>query len=391
MKQAVILAAGEGERLRPFTVNKPKVMLSTADRPVLQYIIESLAQNGIRDIVLVVGYRKESIFDWLGSGEQLNVRITYAIQQQQLGTAHALAQARTLLGEEFLVLPGDNVIEADTIREFVNIRPPAVMVTALNNPSRYGVINVQDKMVNDIIEKTERPKSNLVDTGVYAFSREIFDFTEGLLDIPDVLKQMLAHSYAIKAVETHGMWLDIVYPWDILSLNCKVIWRVPPKLGGTIEHGVSYKGRVAVGEHTRIRSNSYIIGPVIIGDNCDIGPNVCLLPATSIGDNVIIEPFTEIKNSVINSGTSIGPGCIIENSIIDKGCRIKSGFSACSSQTELRVNGEHHKTDVGAMLGEGCSLGNNVTAQPGTIVGNYCQVQSLKLISGILPDKSLVL
>ena len=90
MKQAVILAAGEGQRLRPFTVNRPKAMISVADKPILQFIIESLAQNGIRDVVLVVGYRKEQVFDYLGSGERCGVNITYVNQTSQLGTAHAL-------------------------------------------------------------------------------------------------------------------------------------------------------------------------------------------------------------------------------------------------------------------------------------------------------------
>ena len=90
MKQAVILAAGEGQRLRPFTVTRPKAMISIADKPILQFIIESLARNGIRDIILVVGYRKEQVFDYLGSGEQFGVNITYVTQAQQLGTAHAL-------------------------------------------------------------------------------------------------------------------------------------------------------------------------------------------------------------------------------------------------------------------------------------------------------------
>jgi len=96
MKQAVILAAGEGQRLRPFTVSKPKVMLSIAGKPILQHVIESLAQNGIRRIVLVVGYRKEQIFDWLGLGEQFGVEMTYITQERQLGTAHALFQTKAV-------------------------------------------------------------------------------------------------------------------------------------------------------------------------------------------------------------------------------------------------------------------------------------------------------
>ncbi len=391
MKQAVILAGGEGEKLRPFTVNRPKVMLSIADKPILQYVIESLAQNGIRSIVLVVGYRKKQVFDWLGSGEQFGVDITFITQEKQLGTAHALAQAKAVTEPEFLVLPGDNLIEAKTIAQFAKVKPEAVLVKRVDNPARYGVVSIEAGVVKNIAEKPKQPKTSMINTGIYAFTADIFNFIEVELDIPDVLNNMLAQGYAINALEAGGTWLDVVYPWDILSLNDAVLRQIPAALGGIIEPGVSLKGQVSVGKDTVIRSNSYIAGPVVIGDSCDIGPNACLLPATSIGDNVVISPFTEIENSVIGSDVNIGPGCILQNSVIDRGCIIKGQFTACSARTEVKINGEHHVVDIGAMLGEGCNLGNSVVAQPGVIVGNYSQVQALKLISGRLPDRSLVL
>ncbi len=390
MRQAVILAAGEGQRLRPFTANRPKTMLSIGGKPIVQYVIESLAQNGIRSIVLVVGYRKDQIFDWLGSGEQLGVEITYITQEKQLGTAHALAQAKAVAEREFVVLPGDNLIEADTIAQFANVKPEAVLVKKVDNPARYGVVTIEAGAVRDIVEKPKQPKSNMINTGIYAFTTDIFSFIEAELDIPDALSNMLAQGYAISAVETAGIWLDVVYPWDILSLNDAVLRQIPTELGGIIEPGVSLKGQVSVGKGTVIRSNSYIAGPVVIGHGCNIGPNVCLLPATSIGDNVVVSPFTEIENSVVGSDVNIGPGCIIQNSVIDRGSIIKGQFTACSGQTEVKIDDAHHLVDVGAMLGEGCNLGNSVVAQPGVIVGNYSQIQALKLISGRLPDRSLV-
>ena len=390
MKQAVILAAGEGQRLRPFTVTKPKVMLSIAGKPILQYVIESLAQNGIRNIVLVVGYRKEQVFDYLGSGEQFGVDITYITQERQLGTAHALAQAKAAAEKEFLVLPGDNLIDVETIAQFVAIKPEAMLVRRVDNPVRYGVVTIEQGVVKDIVEKPEEAKGNIINTGIYAFTTEIFGFIEAQLDIPDVLNSMIAQGYPINAKEIDGTWLDVVYPWDILSLNDAVLRQIPAKLGGNIEAGVSLKGQVSVGTDTLIRSNSYIAGPVVIGDGCDIGPNVCILPATSIGNNVVISSFSEIKNSVIGDDVDIGSGCIIQDSVIDKGCVIKGHFSACSSQAEVKIDDEHYQVNVGAMLGGGCSLGNCVVAQPGVIVGNYSQVQALKMISGRLPDRSLV-
>jgi len=390
MKQAVILAAGEGQRLRPFTVTKPKAMLSIADRPILQYVVEALAQNGIRNIVIVVGYRRQQVFDYMGAGEQFGVDIVYITQERQLGTAHALAQAKDAVKGEFLILPGDNLIEADTIAQFIAMKPNAVLVKKVDDTTRYGVVTTEGGLVKDIVEKPKEAKGNIINTGIYAFTTEIFDFVEAELDIPDVLNNMLSQGYAIGAQETEGTWLDVVYPWDILSLNDAVLHRIPANLGGTIEAGTSVKGLVSVGKDTVIRSNSYLVGPVVIGQNCDIGPNVCILPATSIGDNVVISPFSEIENSVIGDDVNIGPGSIIQDSVIDEGCVMKGHFVACSGQAEVRVNDEYHLVNIGAMLGVGCNLDDCVVAQPGVIIGNYSQIRALKLISGKLPDKSIV-
>ena len=245
-------------------------------------------------------------------------------------------------------------------------------------------------MVKSIVEKPEEVASNVVNTGVYAFTKEIFSFVETRLDIPDVLNNMLAQGYPISAQEADGTWLDVVYPWDILSLNDAVLGQMQANLGGTIEAGVSLKGLVSVGKDTVIRSNSYIVGPVVIGNHGDIGPHVCILPATSIGNNVVISPFCHISSSVIGNDVSIGPGCVIQDSVIDNGCIIKGHLTAYSGEADVRVDDENHSVSVGAMFGEGCKLGNNVVAQPGVIVGNHCQVQALKQLSGRLPDKSLV-
>jgi len=390
MKQAVILAAGEGQRLRPFTVNRPKTMLSLADKPILQYAVEALARNGIRNIVLVVGYRKEQVFNYLGSGEQFGVDISYVTQEKQLGTAHALAQAQAVVDDEFLVLPGDNLIAADTIAPFLTARPAAVLVKMVENPARCGVADIERGTVKSIVEKPREEGNSLVNTGIYAFNKKVFDYTETALDIPDVINSMIADGQTIRALETEGTWLDVVYPWDILSLNNAVLQQIEASSGGSIEEGVTISGNVSVGKGTVIRSHSYVAGPAVIGNGCDIGPHACIMPATSIGNNVVIAPFTEIESSVIGDDVSIGPGCIIQDSVIDKGCIIKGNFNACSDETEMSINGDSHAVSVGAMLGEGCRLGNGVVAQPGVTAGNYCQVKALKLIGGTLPDRSLV-
>ncbi len=285
---------------------------------------------------------------------------------------------------------GGNLIEADTVAQFVTTKPNAILVKKVDNAVRYGVVNTEGNLVRDIVEKPKEAKSDIISTGIYAFTREIFDFIDAELGIPDAINNMIAQGYVIKAEETDGTWLDIVYPWDILSLNDAVLRQIPASLGGTIEAGASVQGLVSIGKDTVIRSNSYIVGPVVIGENCDIGPNVYISPATSIGDNVVISPFSELKNSVVGDDVSIGSSSIIQDSVIDDGCIIEGRFTACSGEAEVRINDEYHLVKVGAMLGVDCTVGSNVVAQPGVIVGNYCQIQATKLISGKLPDRSLV-
>lgn len=391
IKQAVILAAGEGQRLRPFTVSKPKAMLAVAGRPMLSYVIEALVKNGIYNIVLVVGYHKEQVLDWLSLSELSLVKITCVTQNNQLGSAHALAQVEPFVNDDFLVLPGDKLIEASTIARFVNTNPQSVMAKRVDNPRRYGVLTTEKGILKGITEKPKDPTSNIINTSIYAFNKKVFEFIRPELDIPDVLNKMISKGVAIYAHETEGVWLDAVYPWDILILNGVVLQRLNASLGGQVEALVAIKGQVSIGKGTIIRSNSYLAGPLIIGENCDIGPNVCLMAATSIGDNVAISPFTEITNSVIGHDVTIGSGCMVQDSVIDQGCNIKGHLTACSGNAEVEIGDERHRVTVGAMLGEGCTLDYGVVAQPGVILGNHSQVQAMKLIMGRLPDRSLVL
>jgi glucose-1-phosphate thymidylyltransferase len=389
-KQAVILAAGEGERLRPFTALKPKVMIPVANKPILQYVVEALVLNGIRNIVMVVGYRKEQVLDFFGSGEQFDVDIGYAFQEQQLGTAHALKQAEDVVEDRFLVLSGDNIIEADTLASFTQAKANTVFIKEQENVSKYGVVIVRNGMVEAIEEKPKEARGNLVNTGIYVFNREIFEFIEEEVDLTSAIGSMIARGSSVAAQMTGGSWLDVVYPWDILKLNDVALRTIPSTLAGSIERGVTLKGLVSVGRDTVIRSNTYIVGPVVIGENCEIGPSVSILPATSIGNNTVVSSFTQIENSVIGNNVQIGPSSTIEDSIIDRGSTLKGHLIARSGEVEVKINGEYHRVEIGAMLGEYCHLEGSVIVHPGVIVGNHSQVKALRVLEENIPDGSLV-
>jgi len=390
IEQAVILAAGEGQRLRPFTASKPKVMIPIANKPILRYVIEAGARNGIRRIVIVVGYRKDQVIDYFGAGESFDVEIDYVEQKQQLGTAHALKQARDRLNGRFLTLSGDNIIEPDTISELIQAETTTILVREQENISKYGVIEAENGVVTSIVEKPKETLSHLVNTGIYAFSDDIFDLIEQETDLTSVILNMITQGHEVKTCQVTGTWLDVVYPWDMLQLNDSALAKISPVTGGTIESGVSMKGLVSVGKGTTIRSNSYIVGPAIIGENCEIGPSVCILPSTSIGDNVCISPFTIIENSIIADGVEIGPGSHVLDSIIDRGCQITGHFVTQSGETEIKVDDEHNLVHIGAMLGEHCSIGDSVVTAPGIIIGNHCRVKALKSLEESIPDEGLV-
>jgi NDP-sugar pyrophosphorylase family protein len=127
-----------------------------------------------------------------------------------------------------------------------------------------------------------------------------------------------------------------------------------------------------------VRSNSYIVGPAIIGENCEIGPSVCILPSTSMGNNVCVMPFTVIDNCMIADGVEIGPGSTIRDSIIDRGCRLQGHFVAQSGDTEIKVDDEYNQVHIGAMLGEHCSVGDNVVTAPGGHNGQSLQGEGAK-------------
>lgn len=394
MSQAIILAAGEGQRLRPFTQTRPKVMLPIAGKPVIRYVIEALASCNIRQIVIVVGYCKEQIFDALGSGEQLGVEIQYVEQHPQLGTAHALMQAESLAQDDFFLLPGDNLITKDTIDQFVSCPANSILLKSVseNSTVQYGMaILGRGNRLDSIIEKPKDPCAGPVSTGIYHLSHEVFEHIDHDTGMPSVINRMINKGLLFQAVETAGPWLDAVYPWNLLHLNEIALHHLEATLGGTIEKAVCFKRNVSVGEQSLIRSGSYIEGPVLIGNGCDIGPNTVINAATTIGDNVTIGPFCHIENCIIGNDVIIGSGSTIQDSIIDNGNSIGSHFSADSEINEIKINNEYHEVSFGVMMGANCQLSNGVCAQAGTVLGNECQVKTAKTIYGWNKDKSLII
>jgi len=395
--KAVILAAGEGIRLRPLTLYKPKVMIKVANRPILEYVVRALAQNHVRDIIMIVGYRRERIMTYFEDGQKLGVNISYEVQDKQLGTAHALSLAEGKTGERFLVLPGDNIADPSMVKDILaSDEPYSIAVTESQLPSKYGVVLLKGRQVTGVVEKPESNLGNLISTGLFHMSSRVFSHirscaSAGHHDITAVFQSILASGERIAAVKTAARWSDVVYPWDLLDLNARVLTEGAGAVAGTIESGVHIRGNVQVGEGSVIRSGTYIEGPVRIGRGCDIGPNVCLLPSVSIGDNVNIQSSTEIRNSLVMNDVTIGPGALVSHSVIGDGSRLGAHFVAGAEKAQVILEREIHVVPaLGVILGEDTVVGNCVTVEPGVFIGSSCRIGSLRNIPKNVPDNSSV-
>jgi UDP-N-acetylglucosamine diphosphorylase/glucosamine-1-phosphate N-acetyltransferase len=394
--KAVILAAGEGTRLRPFTNSRPKVMIPVANKPVLHYVVRALVDSGVKDIVLVVGYKKERIMSYFGDGKSFGANIQYAFQDKQLGTAHALRTAKPYLKDDFLVVAGDNLINARTVGDLLaQGKGMSVAVTTSDTPFRYGVVSIEGGKVINIIEKPQKKVGNIISTGMYRFTPEVFRLIDDGIDqgegaMTNILQLSLPKT-ALHAVQTTGRWMDAVYPWDLLRLNSVALELEGQEIKGTIENNVVLRGPIMIGAGSHIRSGSYIEGPVIIGEGCDIGPHVNIMPSTSIGDNVNVQPFTFIEESLITSNVTIGSHGHLSHCVLDDGARIGPGFRAPADAAVAQVDKEFfHLPRIGALVGENSRIGSGVVISSGCIIGAECKIGNLAKVIDNLENRSIV-
>ena len=379
--QAIVLAAGEGSRMRPLTSRRPKVMLPVAGRPFLEHIILRARYAGIDSFVIVVGYQGDHVRSHLGDGGRLGVQIDYAFQERQLGTGHALMAARDLAEDSFVVLNGDVLADTKDLKRVLQSSAPAVAAMRVPDPDRYGSFLLDGGSMKQVVEKSPNPPSDLANAGIYLFNSKIFEVLEKVefskrreIELTDGLNA-LALQDKIGVVQLES-WMEIGRPWDILAANEALLQEVEPRVEGEVEPGASLKGRVSVGSNSIIRSGSYIVGPVIIKEGCDIGPNCYIRPGTSLGKNVRVGNAVEVKNSTIMDGTKIGHLSYVGDSVIGEGCNFGAGTicanlrhdkgSIKSFVKKERVNSGRRK--LGVIMGDDVKTGINTTIYPGTVI-----------------------
>lgn len=382
--QAIILAAGEGSRLRPLTRSKPKAMLPVANRPIIEYVIDALLENAIRDIVVVVGYRKEHVISYLN---RLDAPVRVVVQERQLGTADALRAAEAEIDDDFLLLPGDNYVNAESIARIKKERG-AMLVAEHPSPSNFGVVVTRNDLVREIIEKPEDAPTFTVSTGIYSFTPNIFSYLH-TNEIPDALSTMIEAGKQVRAIPADD-WQDAIYPWDLLKLNSRMLRGITSEIGGRVDASVIRRGAVRIGAGTTIGPNTAIYGPVTIGCDCSIGPNTVIMPNSSIGNRVVLEPFTYIADSVIMDDVTIGSHSRIISAVFGQGCILADHTTTHPSATYMEIGGQVLKEEFGAVLGDGVRAAPFTTFK-NCIVGNGVTIEEGGTVTGLIEDYVRVL
>jgi glucose-1-phosphate thymidylyltransferase len=359
--------------------------------------VQALADNGVRDLIFIVGYRRERIQSHFQDGKSFGTHITYVTQTKQLGTAHAIWEARGHLEDPFIVLNGSNMVDGRFVEDLLAAAPkPAVLITQSERPQSYGVVTVRGKELVAITEKPAEVISNLINTGAYVLDSRIFDeierlAKEGKHDLPSAVST-LGKRTSIAAIPTEGTWVDALYPWDLLRLNATALKTTAERRAGTIEPAVTIRGRVTIGDGCVIRSGAYLQGPLSIGAGSEIGPNAVLLPSTSLGKNVRIGALTTVANSILMDDVILGPASVVQESVIGSGVVARAGFLAASGPGDVNIEGAWHSVaQIGALIGEDVEIANGVSAAAGTVVNERARVESGAKLRGTIPSGAVVL
>ena len=333
--KGILLHGGHGTRLRPLTHTGPKQLLPIANKPMSEYCIESMKNAGVTEIAIIIGgIGSQKVKEYYGDGNKFGIKINYILQDFPHGIAHAISLCEDFIGnEKFLVFLGDNIIQKSISqigKEFEECDDAAtILLCEVENPSRFGIADIENGQIKKIIEKPKNPPTNLAVTGIYFLTPIIFDIIKRLkpswrneLEITDALDMLLNEKHSISYKMITDYWKDTGTPEDIINANKAILENLIPEFKGKKESTVVINGNVSAGNETWIGDQVKIKGPVIIGEKCKISGNTIIGPNTSIGNECVISGGI-IRDSIIMDNCEIEKNVNLRNSIISSNSSIK--------------------------------------------------------------------
>lgn len=333
--KALIAAGGHGNRLRPLTYTINKHLIPIANKPMIFYALEKIAETGIKEVGITLNPGDTIFPKAVGDGKKWGVKITYIEQiGGPLGLAHVVKVAEPFLkNDPFVFYLGDNIILSGIggfIEKFKKEKLNCLLaLSKVKDPERFGVPEIKDGKILKVEEKPQNPKSNFAVTGIYIYDHNVFGILKDLkpsargeLEISDLHSELISRGFKVGYSEITGWWKDTGKPYDLLDGNQLILSKIETKISpaAKIETGVVLQGNVIVGDNSEIRGKSLIRGPVIIG-NSTIIQDAYIGPYTSIGDRVEIYG-AEIDHSIVFDDVDINTDKRITDSLIGKNATI---------------------------------------------------------------------
>lgn len=383
IRKAVVLAAGEGKRLRPLTYTRPKCMIPLAGKPILHHVLENLRLVGVREVAVVVKYKKETITDYFSKNPISGLSISFIEQGEKYGTAAAFGYAEHFATDRFFGVAGDIISEPQALESLAQEAKGEITAALhrVDDAREYGTAIVKEGKIVGFEEKAQKPKSNLANCSLYVFEPSVFKSIKkvrkskrGEYEITDLLE-------GATAVEIGGFWLDMGMPWQLFSANEFLISKLPEKPGNL--ENCTVKGKVFMEKGASV-CDSYLEGNVYIGENSHIGPHAYVRGTTSIGSNCEIGDSTTIKNAILFDHVNAKHLTYIGDSIVGSNCN----FGAATQIANYRFDAGHIKTVVndvvidtkrnklGAIIGDNTKMGVLCAIMPGKIIGDGCWIDA---------------
>jgi len=312
--KGLILSGGKGTRLRPITHTSAKQLVPVANRPVLFYAIQAMADAGIEEVGIIIAPETgDEIRDLTGDGDRFGVRITYIVQDEPAGLAHAVLTAEPFLGKSpFVMYLGDNLLQGgigDLVRAFNDRRPDAlILLTEVPDPENFGVAELRDGVVVRLVEKPPAPTTNLALVGVYMFTdaihtaaRAIEPSPRGELEITDAIQRLVDDGLRVDPHIVKGWWKDTGRLEDMLAANRLVLDTIDTRIEGELIDS-QIDGRVVVEPGARLERTT-VRGPTIIGAGAQLTDSY-VGPYTAVGDGCVIS-HAEVEHSILLAGCTV--------------------------------------------------------------------------------------
>jgi mannose-1-phosphate guanylyltransferase / phosphomannomutase len=368
--KAIVMAGGEGARLRPLTSNQPKPMVPIVGKPCMEHILELLKEHGLEDVIVTVAFLPQAIRSYFGDGESLGLNISYSVEETPLGTAGSVRLATRRLDEPVLVISGDALCDVDLTAMLDAHREKGAAVSiglkSVDNPLEFGIVVMdEDRRIERFLEKPSWGQvfSDTINTGIYVLEPEVlrhipddqpYDFSKELFPLLlEMGRPLYGHIF-------DGYWQDIGNLEQYLQANFDALdggvrLRLP---------GMRLRGNIWIGEGVDLHDLEAVHGPAFVGNYCRIAPEATVDSYSVLNASVTLRENARTARSVIDTGTHVGRATLIEGAIVGRSCDVRA----------------HVRIGEGVAVGDEVTIGDESVLQPGVRIYPYKEIESGALI-----------